>query len=122
MSEPRSEYQHRLRALRWRLRIRWSWWVARRFRYRGQYLVGRNVPDVAECHSTYVKGHTCAQHDGSHVHQWVRCVVTHKDGTHPQEAHRCTVCGARKCDMDCTERRHHVGPHHEAGGYRMVGS
>lgn len=103
-------------------RIRFEWWRVKTFGYRGQYLVGRDVPDVAECHSQFREGHACPQDDGLHVHRWVPCVVTHKDGTHPQEAHRCLDCGARKCDMACSERRHHVGPHHEASGFRMVGS
>lgn len=109
--------------VRWELRRRWQPFVTRHFRYRGMALVGRDVPDVPECHQTYRPEHSCAQHDGSHVHAWVRCIVVTKMGTNPQEATRCKVCGARKCDSPvCTERRHHRGPHHEATGYRMVGS
>lgn len=121
MSENGESRSFRQRLYPWR--IRFAWWRARRFGYRGQYLVGRDVPDVPECHATLRPDHSCPQHDGSHLHRWVPCVVTYKDGTHPQDAHRCTVCGGRKCDVPaCTERRHHVGPHHEATGYRLVGA
>lgn len=110
-----------LRRLRWRLRTRWGWWFARTFHYRGQHLVGRDVPDVAECHRTYDPSHSCAQHDGSHQHRWVWCAITNKGKHGPRWAWRCLDCGGRKCDMDCSERRHHKGPHHESTGYRMVG-
>ena len=115
-------YGRRLRLLRWRLRVRWEWFVTRHFRYRGENLVGRDVPDVGECHRQYVEGHSCPQDDGSHQHEWVRCVVTNKRGERTGEAYRCRICGGRKCDMDCNERRHHLGPHHQDDGtLRMVG-
>ncbi len=98
--------------LRWRLHTRWSWWKARTFGYRGQILVGRDVPNVDECHDQHQPGHSCPQHDGMHFHHWVRCVVTDKLGAHPQDATRCTICGGRKCDMPgCLALRHHRGEH-----------
>ena len=84
-------------------------------------------PIVAECHgrapSRVAQGHSCAQCDGSHDHQWVAWHEAPRTGSDsgstvvgkssgPGIPVRCKVCGARKCDQpDCRLRRHHAEDH-----------
>jgi hypothetical protein len=86
-------------------------------------VVGRDLPDVMECYglASHRDGGTCAQCDGSHHHEWVRCLVVH--GDRPDIARRCRICGGRGCDAACIERRHHRGPHIAPNGaMRQVGA
>jgi len=83
-------------------------------------LVGRDLPDVQECYGHREEPWACPQCDGSHKHEWVRCLVVH--GDYPDIAQRCRICGGRACDMACIERRHHRGPHIAPNGaMRQVG-
>lgn len=81
-------------------------------------IVGRDLPDVPECH-----GHregTCRQCDGSHRHRWRKVLVV--CGSDFDVARRCLDCGGRQCDVACLERRHHQGPHIAPNGtLRQVG-
>ena len=93
----------RLRLLRRRIAERYAW--------PDLVVVGREIPDVGECH-VHRDGGSCAQCDGSHAHLWRRCVVLAKGGGFIGSATRCEVCGGRKCDVPaCKERRHHLSPH-----------
>lgn len=85
------------------------------------------VPEVPECfgrHRTdgvYDPLKTCPQCDGKHEHRWVEDPNAATGYAIPV---RCSVCGARKCDVsDCWERRHHRGPHLSIvdGSTRQVG-
>jgi hypothetical protein len=99
-------------------------------------------PVVPECyghrHPSDNPGGTCDQCSGNHAHVWVEWAPPGQGGHvadadltlgsviggtwGPGKATRCTVCGARKCDMDCLERRHHLGPHLSPdGALRQVG-
>jgi hypothetical protein len=87
-------------------------------------VVGRgqpgDPPEVPECHGHNTAPFGCLQCDGSHRHEWVECWLQTFRGL--VSVNRCVFCGARKCDMDCIERRHHVGPHISPDGkLRMVG-
>lgn len=81
-------------------------------------------PDVDECRGSsrqqMLQGHSCAQCDGSHEHQWAtwRAIPEgHPLSYGPGLPVRCKVCGGRKCDRDhCWERRHHSGPHVDIDG------
>lgn len=82
-------------------------------------IVGRDLPDVWECYGAATHRHTetshCTQCDGSHKHDWVRCLVL--NGYYPAIATRCLVCGGRKCDnSSCSGRRHHSDAHIYANG------
>ncbi len=85
-------------------------------------VVGRQIPDVGECH-LHRDGSTCAQCDGRHQHKWRRCVVLAKGGGFIGVATRCWVCGARKCDNEgCQGRRHHRDAHvYTSGRIEKVG-
>jgi hypothetical protein len=85
-------------------------------------IVGRDLPDVRECYgaASHRDGGVCSQCDGSHKHEWIRCLVIHGDV--PAVARRCRICGGRACDVSCIERRHHRGPHIAPNGaMREVG-
>ena len=83
-------------------------------------VVGRDLPDVPECFGHKELTESCPQCDGSHRHQWRRCLVVQGDSF--DIARRCLVCGGRACDVACIERRHHAGPHIAPNGrVRMVG-
>lgn len=102
----------KLRLLRRRLAERYAW--------PDLVVVGRQVPDVMECH-IHPSGETCPQCDGFHAHQWRECVVLAKGGHFSGVAHRCDICGGRKCDVRaCKERRHHRSPHMAHNG-RILG-
>ena len=95
------------------------------------FVLGHTVPEVEECYGTgrdvphriygpdgtWTGGYHdfCDQCRGDHRHEWVSVKVQH----HPSGevmASRCHVCGGRKCDLDCIERRHHRGPHQSPEG------
>lgn len=94
-------------------------------------VVGVDLPDVPECygHVRRVNGipepdpfTSCPQCDGRHHHEWVDCLVVYGHGERSDLAHRCDICGGRRCDVDCMERRHHRGPHMSpTGELRPVG-
>jgi hypothetical protein len=102
-----------------RVRRRW----AEKYAFPDLVVVGRDIPDVGECH-VHRDGSTCAQCDGSHVHEWSECVVLNKNGGFIGKANRCRVCGARKCDnAGCQGRRHHEDAHiYASGRVQAVGS
>ncbi len=93
------------------MRRRW----AERYAFPDLVVVGRQIPDVGECY-VHRDGGTCAQCDGRHQHQWRRCVVLAKGGGFIGSATRCEACGARRCDMSCSGRRHHADAHVYADG------
>lgn len=101
------------------LRRRWS----ERYAFPGLVVVGREITDVGECY-LHRDDSTCAQCDGSHQHEWRRCVVLNKQGGFVGEATRCRICGGRKCDnVGCRGRRHHRDAHvYESGRVRAVGA
>lgn len=81
-------------------------------------IVGRDVPDVRECYGHREPLDFCDQCDGGHRHEWVKALVLEAQDF----AWRCRVCGTRRCDVTCNERRHHCGPHIAPNGrLRQVG-
>lgn len=90
--------------------------LAERYAFPDLVVVGREIPDVGECH-LHRDGSSCAQCDGRHQHEWRRCVVLAKGGGFVGDATRCRICGARKCDNHgCQSRRHHQDAHVYASG------
>lgn len=78
-------------------------------------VIGRDLPDVAECFDGHLLGHRCPQDDGGHDHVWRLCVP--EGAPYARVAARCQVCGGRRCDAPgCSERRHHRAPHRLPGG------
>lgn len=94
-------------------------------------VVGVDLPEVGECYGHVRKAYgatmpdpftTCDQCDGRHRHEWVHALVLDKWGVVIGDAWRCRLCGGRRCDVECNERRHHRGPHlSPAGDFRPVG-
>ena len=94
-----------LRRKTWRSRVALrEWWMRQRAPW----------PIVGECHKDYIPDHSCEQCQPTHVHVWKAWAERPDWHWGPYGVPvRCTVCGARKCDVaNCDSRRHdHIHTH-----------